>query len=140
MGDRCYFSMDILKRDKKVVDDIVFGGLDGAWAQVDEDGGILTLDEYSAEYGYYDERLALAKEGIVFKGHHGSGGVYGGCVFACYGGEHFEANSVDGVPVARIHKPGIGIDHGDTARANHYYKIVDLVDKYFAENGINAND
>ena len=140
MSDTCYFEMTVLKKDVEKINKIMFGNCKGCpWGEENEnDDGTISLIEYEANYGYYDQLLKLAEEGIVFEGSHGAGGGYGESVFACCNGKQVEASAIEGAPVAHVHKDG-NIDAGVRACIEDYYQTLEAVNEYFKENGINAN-
>ena len=80
MGDRCYLEITLRRADL----DRFGKHLDAApgeewWDHLDEEAnqpGIITASVYEANYAWYDERCAAAKEGIDFHGWHAEGGEY----------------------------------------------------------------
>ena len=135
MSDTCYFEMIVLERDIKKVNEIMFENYDDSdWSEKNNsDDGTIILVEYEANYGYYDQRVKLAAEGIVFEGQHGAGGEYGECAFACCNGKHVEVNAIEGAPVAHVHKDG-SIDAKVRTYIHDYYQTLDTVHEYFKEN------
>jgi hypothetical protein len=138
MSDTCYFQIDILKKDKEKVDEIMFDLEPGSrlrWPEEeDNEDGTVTLIEHEARYGYLDQRNKLAEAGIVFHGQHGAGSCYGECIFACYDKRHVEANAIDYGPVALVNCNGT-VDMSSLRNAQNYYQILELVKKYFKEKG-----
>lgn len=136
MGDSCSFEMTILKRDKALVNHVMFGKDDFEeynWCEEEDNkDGTMVFVEYEASYGYHKERENLAEHGIVFEGHHGHGGGYGACVFACFGGKHVEINSIEGSPAALVNING-DVDETSLKDAREYCRILDSVKKYFKE-------
>lgn len=95
MGDRCYLEITLRRADL----DRFGKHLDAApgeewWDHLDEEAnqpGIVTASVYEANYSWYDERCAAAKEGIDFHGWHAEGGEYGPFEFVSFRGKHLEA-------------------------------------------------
>lgn len=138
MSDYCNFDMTILKKDKEKVDEIMFGSIVRWPEENDNEDGTVTLVEYEANYGYYDQCRNLAKAGIIFSGYNGAGGGYGQGVFACWYGHLVEANAIEDGPVALVNCNG-NIDETSLKNAQDYYQTLELVKKYFKENTIDAN-
>lgn len=139
MSDCCNFDMTILKRDKEKIDEIMFSEVVRWSEENDNEDGTITLVEYEANYGYYDQCRRLAKAGIVFSGFNGAGGGYGQGVFACYGGCLAEANAIEDGPVALVNCNG-SVDETSLKNAQDYYQTLEQVERYFKDNGLkNAN-
>ena len=133
MGDRCFFSMTVLKEDRDRVTNIMFG--EGwakyPWPEEEDNGdGTITLIEHEANYGYWDQRQELAKAGMVFEGYHGAGGEYGECVFACINGEHVDAAAIEATPVALVNREG-QVEGGSLKAARDYYQVLEQVEEHF---------
>ena len=119
MGDRCYLEITLRRSDL----DRFGKHLDAApgeewWDHLDEEAtqpGIVTASVYEANYAWYDERCAAAKEGIDFRGWHAEGGEYGPYEFAAFRGKHLEAErNHDGELVIAVDenlKPITGMAH-----------------------------
>ena len=136
MGDRCYFSMRVLKKDKETVGKIMFGEdwvryPSGPWCIEDDNGdGTITLIQDEADYGYLDQRQALAEAGMVFEGYHEPGGEYGENVFACFNGKHVQAVAVEAAPVAFVDKDG-SVEEDSLKDAKEYYELFEQVEEHF---------
>lgn len=139
MSDTCIFDMVILKEDKEKVDEIIFGKAVEWPEENDNENGTITLVEYEANYGYYDQCRKLAKAGIVFSGYNSAGGGYGQGVFACYNGHLAEANAIEDGPVALVNCNG-NIDETSLKNAQDYYQTLEYVEKYFKDEGVNADN
>ena len=95
MGDRCYLEITLRRSDL----DRFGKHLDAApgeewWDHLDDESdqpGIVTASVYEANYSWYDQRCAAAKEGIDFHGWHAEGGEYGPYEFVSFRGKHLEA-------------------------------------------------
>ena len=95
MGGRCYLEITLRRADL----DRFGKHLDAApgeewWDHLDEEAnqpGIVTASVYEANYAWYDERCAAAKDGIDFHGWHAEGGEYGPYEFVSFRGKHLEA-------------------------------------------------
>jgi len=128
--------MTILKKDKEIVDKIMFGEdwvryPSGPWCEEDDNGdGTITLAESEANYGYWDERQALVKAGMVFEGYHGPGGEYGENVFACFNGKHVQAIAVEATPVAFVNKD-MSVEDDSLKDARDYYELLEQVEEHF---------
>ena len=119
MGDRCYLEITLRRSDL----DRFGKHLDAApgeewWDHLDEEAtqpGIVTASVYEANYAWYDERCAAAKDGIDFHGWHAEGGEYGPYEFAAFRGKHLEAErNHDGELVIAVDenlKPLAGMAH-----------------------------
>ena len=119
MGDRCYLEITLRRSDL----DRFGKHLDSApgeewWDHLDEEAnqpGIVTASVYEANYAWYDERCAAAKEGIDFQGWHAEGGEYGSYEFVAFRGKHLEAErNHDGELVIAVDenlKPLTGMAH-----------------------------
>ena len=85
MGDRCYLEITYRKQDEEHFTDV----LCDTWYDtvIDETEFHQTVCAGEANYGLYEERQCLAKNGVCFVGWHGPGGEYGEAVFAAFGGE-----------------------------------------------------
>ena len=116
MGDRCAAYVTCRKVD---VPKFREEGFDEDW---DEDDGLAHLCNEEANYGGTEALTALAKQGIVFFGHHEAGGNYGPCVFASDGKKYAEATSseVGGEPVARVGEDG-QVNAADVHQAARYF-------------------
>ena len=94
MGDRCYLEITLRRSDL----DRFGKHLDAApgeewWDHLDEEAnqpGIVTASVYEANYAWYDERCAAAKDGSDFHGWHAEGGEYGPYEFVSFRGKHLE--------------------------------------------------
>ena len=119
MGDRCYLEITLRRAD---IDR--FGKhLDAAqgeewWDHLDAEAnqpGIVTASVYEANYAWYDERCAAAKDGIEFHGWHSEGGEYGPYEFVSFRGKHLEVErNHDGELVIAVDenmKPITGMAH-----------------------------
>ena len=119
MGDRCYLEITLRRADL----DRFGQHLDAApgeewWDHLDEEAnqpGIVTASVYEANYAWYDERCAAAKDGIDFHGWHAEGGEYGPYAFVSFRAEHLEAErNHDGELVIAVDenlKPITGMAH-----------------------------
>ena len=119
MGDRCYLEITLRRADL----DLFGKHLNAApgeewWDQLSEEEnqpGIVTASVYEANYAWYDERAAAAKEGINFHGWHADGGEYGPFEFVSFRGKHLEAErNHDGDLVIAVDenlKPLTGMAH-----------------------------
>ena len=119
MGDRCYLEITLRRSDL----DRFGKHLDAApgeewWDHLDEEAnqpGIVTASVYEANYAWYDERCAAAKDGIDFHGWHAEGGEYGPYEFVSFMGKHLEAErNHDGELVIAVDenlKPITGMAH-----------------------------
>ena len=119
MGDRCYLEITLRRSDL----DRFGKHLDAApgeewWDHLDEEAnqpGIVTASVYEANYAWYDQRCAAAKEGIDFHGWHAEGAEYGPFEFVSFRGKHLEAErNHDGELVIAVDenlKPITGMTH-----------------------------
>ena len=119
MGDRCYLEINLRRSDL----DRFGKHLDAApgeewWDHLDEDQdqpGVVTASVYEANYAWYDERAAAAKDGIDFHGWHAEGGEYGPYEFVSFRKKHLEAErNHDGDLVIAVDenlKPITGMAH-----------------------------
>ena len=119
MGDRCYLEITLRRADL----DRFGKHLDAApgeswWDHLDDEPdqpGIVTASVYEANYAWYDERCAAAKDGIDFFGWHAEGGEYGPYEFVSFRGKHLEAErNHDGDLVIAVDenlKPLAGMAH-----------------------------
>ena len=119
MGDRCYLEITLHRSEL----DRFGKHLDAAsgeewWDHLDEEAsqlGIVTASVYEANYAWYDERCAAAKDGIDFHGWHAEGGEYGPYEFVAFKGKHLEAErNHDGELVIAVDenlKPITGMAH-----------------------------
>lgn len=143
MSDRCYFSINVLKGDVEKVNEIVFGKCEGCkWSEEDDSFDydcVVNLVEYEANYGYFDERKRLEKEGIVFFGVHGSGGTYGEFVFACDGDKQAECNAIESIPVAIVDFNG-NVSETSLKDAQEYCKTLMFVEKLFKDMSTDAGN
>ena len=135
MGDRCYLEITLRRSDL----DRFGKHLDAApgeewWDHLDEEAtqpGIVTASVYEANYAWYDERCAAAKDGIDFHGWHAEGGEYGPYEFAAFRGKHLEAErNHDGELVIAVDenlRPLAGMAH-----LRKYVRILKKVKAAFA--------
>ena len=75
MGDRCYVSVTLRKRDLDR-----FGAATGwfdYWSLEGDDGDVVSVDMDEVNYGGDDDLDTAASLGIRFYGHHGAGCAYG---------------------------------------------------------------
>ena len=119
MGDRCYLEITLRRADLDRFGQHL-NAVPGEewWDHLDEEQdrpGIVTASVYEANYAWYDERCAAAKEGIDFHGWHAEGGEYGPYEFVSFRGKHLEAErNHDGDMVIAVDenlKPLAGIAH-----------------------------
>lgn len=133
MGDRCYFQMTAAKGDVEKINEVIFNGDSDCWEEViDNEEGTVTLIDYEANYGHFNQLMKLAEAGIVFEGFHHSGGEYDGCEFACYDGKYAAVNAVEGGPIVLVGRSGV--DKTGLKHVKEYYATYDFVEKYFREN------
>ena len=135
MGDRCYLEITLRRSDL----DRFAKHLDAApgeewWDHLDEEAnqpGIVTASVYEANYAWYDERAAAAREGIDFHGWHAEGGEYGPYEFVAFKGKHLEAErNHDGELVIAVDenlRPLAGMAH-----LRKYVRILKKVKAAFA--------
>ena len=119
MGDRCYLEITLRRADLDRFGkhlDVAPG--EAWWDHLDEEEnqpGIVTASVYEANYAWYDERCAAAKDGIDFHGWHAEGGEYGPFEFVSFRGKHLEAErNHDGDLVIAVDenlKPITGMAH-----------------------------
>lgn len=155
------FEMTILKKDRAIVYEVLFG--DSNYYQCDEmdnhDGTTVFIKdgtnygnyEYVLEdkdnlmlgsgvslenHGYLWQREKLAWSGIFFHGLHTW--AYGERVFACYEGNHLEVNTMAGTPAVLVGRNG-DVDNIALEKVREYYQTIDLVEKHFEAKDINAN-
>ena len=135
MGDRCYLEITLRRSDL----DRFGKHLDSApgeewWDHLDEEASqpvIVTASVYEANYAWYDERAAAAREGIDFHGWHAEGGEYGPYEFVAFKGKHLEAErNHDGELVIAVYenlRPLAGMAH-----LRKYVRILKKVKAAFA--------
>jgi len=80
MGDRCYLWMKFRPQDAERAAEVL--GVRPDRIGADSDG---EFEDDQANYGLYEDRLALARGGIPFWGFHEDGWEYGGHRFASTG-------------------------------------------------------
>jgi hypothetical protein len=94
MGDRCYIEITMRRSDlSRFAAHVDAAPAEKWWDCLTEEEnrpGVVTVSVYEANYGWYDERAAAAKDGIPFYGTHADGGEYGPYAFASWNGEHCE--------------------------------------------------
>lgn len=126
MGDRCWMDINMDVRHAKDLAEAFCGG-----QEVKPDETIKKMNCYffdEINYAAYEERQALAEEGIIFNGEHGEGGEYGSCVFASFRGDYAD------VPTSREHStvvrvcPDGTVDQQMVKEAVRYYEILRLID------------
>jgi len=125
MGDRCYMNLTLLKTDR-VAFATIFGEVEEGWYdQVDdEDDRYVAVIEYEANYAWYDELNEAAADGLVFFGHHASGGEYGaGAFIGIDGGCDYVDIDKNGHPTARVSEDG-EIDGDQYFGVMNYYKNI----------------
>ena len=119
MGDRCYLEITLHRADlDRFGQHLNTAPGEVWWDHLDEEEdqpGIVTASVYEANYAWYDERCAAAKEGIDFHGWHAEGGEYGPYEFVAFKGKHLEAErNHDGDLVIAVDenlKPLTGMAH-----------------------------
>jgi len=116
MGDRCAAYVTCRQADTAKFNE------EGFDEENDEGDGLVRLCNDQANYGGTEALTALAKQGLVFFGHHEAGGNYGPCVFASDGKKYAEAISseVGGEPVARVGEDG-RVNAADVHNAARYF-------------------
>ena len=107
MGDRCYLEITMRCEDlSRFAVHVNAAPEEEWWDHIDEEAnqpGIVTASVYEANYAWYDERCAAAKEGIDFHGWHAEGGEYGPYEFVSYRKNHLEvAHDHDGDMVIAV--------------------------------------
>lgn len=121
MGDRCWLSMTFKTSDLPVFEEVLGKGF---WNERDENGDGVTVHVCEANYGWYEERLKLAKRGITFWGSHGEGDEYGAATFVAHAGEYEEVEAIhDGSPVVRVEAPGIATK-ADMNGVRNYFALL----------------
>ena len=137
MGDRCYFSVTVRKSDvirfTEIMDGRTKGSLEGKsvgdlegldWEDIEEDDDGVTLIDYSANYGYYDQTREAAQEGLVFIGYSGAGDGYCGREFVGVGYQIYDIIAVQDVgTVVPIGKEGVSARDKKDAKA--YYAALE---------------
>lgn len=108
MGDRCYISLTLLKKDRGVFAEI-FGEKKEEWYEsVDAETDLyVSVADYEANYAWYGELNEAASKGVVFFGTHASGGNYGAGAFVAIDGEcdYVDIDSA-GHATVRVHDNG----------------------------------
>jgi len=132
VGDRCYLRIQIHPDDyliaKEHLEPKTYQSWPDAlgdtssgdfWAdEVSFEHGALIIEEYEANYGWYDELGEMGVAGCRFIAYNGAGGEYGhGCTFGTgvlnpshpSGGYYYYemATDSDGTPIARIDMNGL---------------------------------
>jgi len=131
MGDKCWIQMIFRKEDQGKFEKI----LGDCWDNTDEENGVMTGNAYEVNYGLYEEREELAETGLTFYGHHGAGGDYNDCVFACHNKHHVESNAdFDGRPVVAINTKTGEISQIDLSIFYNYRRVY-LDAKEYIERG-----
>lgn len=128
MGDRCYLSIAIRKQDQEAFGVILECGKEDWYDEVSVEGDkYMEVVCYEANYGWHDEIDAAADQGLVFQGHHGSGGQYGpGCFAGIDGDYSYISVDEEGYAVVRVSEDG-EINGNQYFDAMEYYKRVDRV-------------
>lgn len=109
MGDRCWLSLTMRQSDLKAFRKFVPWDEDEWWNdREDNDDGSVELTVEEANYAWTEELTKAAEEGrLPFYGQHGSGGCYGGGVFASDGEVFAEKEaSHDGLPTVEHNMQG----------------------------------
>jgi len=130
MGDRCAAYVTCRKVDVPKFRE------EGFDEDCDEGDGLVRLCSEQANYGGVEVLTALAKQGVVFFGHHEAGGSYGPCVFASDGRRYVEAMSskIDGDAVARVLPRG-RVNTGDVREAVRYFKVLTRARRLLTRHG-----
>lgn len=130
MGDRCAAYVTCRQLDVPKFRE------EGFDEDYDEGDGLVRLSNEQANYGGTEALTALAKQSVVFFGHHEAGGSYGPCVFASDGRRYVEAMSskIDGDPVARVLPRG-RVNTGDVRKAVRYFKALREAQRLLARHG-----
>jgi len=133
MGDRCAAYVTCRQADVPRFKE------EGFDEDYDEEDGLARLCNDQANYGGTEALTALAKQGLVFFGHHEAGGNCGPCVFASDGRKYVEAISseVGGDPVARV-LPNGRVNTGDVREAVRYFKALATARRLLARH-VNGN-
>ena len=135
MGDRCYLEITLRRSDlDRFGKHLNASPGEEWWDHLDDEldqPGIVTASVYEANYAWYDERCAAAKEEIDFHGWHAEGGEYGPYEFVAFKGKHLEAErNHDGELVIAVDenlRPLAGMAH-----LRKYVRILKKVKAAFA--------
>jgi hypothetical protein len=132
MGDRTWFRLEIrddeLQKFKSKITDF-----DWLTEEAEDTAtGSLILQADEMNYGGQDMQDEMKAARFTFMGEHGDGGGYDAYEFACFMGEFADMPRTKGMgPVVPINSDGI-IPSDWINKSRNYFRIVDLVQKYFA--------
>ena len=105
MGDRCDFVCYLERND---------------WTDCDEFETCIKVYDEAANYGYYDELVMAAQEGLMFFGNHTAGDNYGPMVFCGVNGEYHKLyTTYDGEEVIKVDENGPLM--GELRKAKNYF-------------------
>ena len=135
MSDRCWFDIEFRRKDLPKFTEVlrrhVYGDVWWDEDRSDPDDEMMYVLLYEVNYGWTDEILSLAEEGLSFIACHGNGAEYGSCTYACYRGDLVECTSdCVGNPCVPVHSDGI-----DEAALEQCRKYWELVKKIKEESG-----
>ena len=91
MGDRCYLTMTLFRRDLPSLlthlgrgEAAESGNVENEFAEIEPQvpEGVVSITEYEANYAWYTELETFAGEGYIFYGSHSAGGDYEAGLFA----------------------------------------------------------
>ncbi len=108
MGDRCYYRAEVRREDLVHFMKILVGE---AYESPEEffkihkyvaDSPFVEVEIEEINYGGWTQTEEAAKEGLVFRGYHGSGGDYEACSFVALNKKLYSVVDLDG-PVATVH-------------------------------------
>jgi hypothetical protein len=131
MGDRTWFRLEIrddeVNKFKSKISDFEF--LDG---DIDDSAtGSIMFEADEMNYGGQDMQDEMKQAGLTFMGEHGDGGGYDAYEFACFFGEFEDIPRTKEMgPVVPINSDGT-ISEEWLKKTKNYYRIADLVFKYF---------
>ena len=89
MSDQCYFRCSVKKQDFKRFSEVL-GIPESEWSIRENNSFYVELEDHQASFGYYDEMVLAAKEGIIFFGYHTAGDSYTSHMFCAIDGKYYE--------------------------------------------------
>ena len=142
MGDRCWLSITVRKRDfvnlcEEVGEDPLF--LLTKEQAADESDKPLYFDFDEANYGWYTELHAAADRGCAFYGGHGAGGEYGDAAF-CASNKNiiWIETDQDGTPTVPMSRDGVSEEAVSAVR--DYYALFDTTKRLVASNQLSGRE
>jgi hypothetical protein len=138
MSDHCYLEIAFRNEDKEALSKHVGSDGDDFWSdEIDGGEGWRKVSVGEANYGWNDQLIKAAMDGIVFYGYAGEGGSYPSQLFVSFGGRLLTVYEISHWPAVRLNDSMEPMKQ-DMKEAKEYDMLLKLAVKH-VEEGPDAN-